>query len=155
MNELGLKRYYQEFTLGGDDSGISLGAGTKVCILDIRQEPWNDNSPGRREGDLPVRVVAVVELSAEVVLMPNYTHCHTCGVVPGLPDNDGLWYVLQNHDGKRLLFPRAEDVSYEEPERDSYPAIGWEMIDGKMNCGACVSAIRESIETLKTKRRKK
>lgn len=146
MKDLGLKHYNQEFYL--HDRGLDLGAGTTIVIKDLRMETIKAG-----EKEKHVRIVAAVDLVAETTLVLSYK-CKTCGASPSDPDNDGLWYILENHDGHRLSFPYAEDEAHREAERDRFPVPGWRTVNDEMNCGPCADELEAAMETVKRKRRK-
>lgn len=83
-----------------------------------------------------VRIRQTVTYEVEIPIMRGKGHwcCRICGKAPPLPDQRGAEFILDNHDGERLIFPQDEDV---EPERDRYPVTGWK----KVKIGSNLEAI--------------
>lgn len=85
--------------------------------------------------------VSVVRFSGEVPVGVFLTgSCTFCGVTTPPPDRPALVFVLQHHDGQRLLAADAEDCY---PERDRWPVTGWKSVDGTLACGCCSAKYRE------------
>lgn len=141
-----LKHYKKQFVIYGEE-GLKLGNGTKVNILSLSSE-----QVGKTSGQ--IRVYATVELEATVEVVREFKHndCSTCGATASMPDRDGLWYILENHDGSRLLFPQAEEEAYRHPERDSYPAPGWRVFEGALTCPDCLNDLMEAFIEVRKKR---
>lgn len=122
---------------------LRLGAGTRVRIARI---------DARRRGD-DTEIAATLEVRATVALGNGAAHrrCGGCGAEAQPPDKDGLWYILQNHDGNRLVFPVPEAEAYAEPERDQYPAPGWKRLGEKEVCGECWEVAQKALRARRGK----
>jgi rubredoxin len=142
-----LQKYAQRFALLR--SGLPLGAGTEVEIASLKAVGLGRAASGAKEHR--IRIEATLRVSAVVGVIKR--KCSMCDAVTPSPDADALWFMLENHDGERLCFPRAEEEAHSEEERDMYPAQGWAEIDGDLVCEACAKATREALAALKHKRR--
>lgn len=125
---------------------LRLGAGTRARVANIEAK--------RRERG--TEIVATVEVRATVTMgdagnVGTLARCDACGADAPPPDDDGLWYILQNHDGDRIVCPVPEAEANADPERDQYPAPGWMRIgDGKV-CGECYAAAQKALKGRKRK----
>lgn len=129
-----MRRYNATFPVGS--AGLRLGTGTIVTIRGLHVASTGTSGPcADGQATTPVRITATLEVEAYSTLVAGV--CARCDAPAPPPDDDGLWYILENHDGNRLLFPRGEDA-YWKPERDSYPAPGWETLMGHPYCAECL-----------------
>ncbi len=132
---------------------LKLGAGTRVEILNISHDPYvrlntlGQPLPPPAPGYIPIRITATLRLTAEVTVLDN-KQCSVCNAKPGLPDTVGMWFLMENHDDDRLVFPDEEKVA---PERDCYPVSGWEILDDNLLCPKCVTDVRDFLRNKKTK----
>jgi hypothetical protein len=120
---------------------LRLGAGTRVYVARIEAKKRGEDT----------EIFAVLEARATVTIADpkkyqDLATCGACGAPAPPPDNDGLWYILQNHDGNRLLFPVPEGEAHKEPERDQYPAPGWKMLGDKVVCSECWEAAHKALK---------
>jgi hypothetical protein len=146
-----LCRYSREFVILRREHGLTFGAGTLVEIASLRAV-----SVGQADGRLKerrIRIEATLRVSAEVELVE--AKCSVCETPTPAPDDDALWYLLENHDGARLVFPYPEEAAHVDGERDMWPVQGWGEVNGEVACGGCVKAAREAVAQLKQKRRRK
>lgn len=122
---------------------LRLGAGTKAKITHI----------AATQRGTEAEIVATLELRATVTLGNSATipfaRCGACGAVAPPPDNDGLWYIIQNHDGDRIVFPVPEKEAEQEPERDQYPVPGWHRLEEMIVCGTCHAAMLRALKARK------
>ena len=80
-----------------------------------------------------------------------------CGKPAPMPDEEGMLFILRNHDGERLCFPDEEGC---EEERDRYPVPGWGHVDGAdgeavLACGDCCDAVRGAVRNASAKRKQR
>jgi hypothetical protein len=137
---LKLYKYNSKFTVGLDGH-LRLGRGTHVDILAISIE-------NGAEDHLSV-IKSTVLLSARAKLASG--HCSICERPTDPPDADSLWFVLENHDGDRLLFPSDHSVD----ERDRWPVPGWESTtEGDMVCPECLFELEKAKRDIKARRGK-
>lgn len=141
-----MKHYKDEFYTRGP---LPLGSGTRVRILDLAcaYMPRTENAPNQR----PIRITAHLEVTADVTLVRNRS-CAICGARALDPDPDGLWYIMENHDGDRLVFPYPEAEAFAHADRDRYPVTGWERINDEIHCAECVVEVRAAVAAVKAKR---
>lgn len=117
---------------------LRIGGGTAIGRRPISVRPVaSSESLGRPYQR--IRISQVVELSCEV-LVPLDDGCSLCGAIAPLPDARGAEYILANHDGARICFPREEGV---EDERDQYPVTGWVRDKDGIICAECVARLDE------------
>jgi len=126
--------------------GLKVGADTRVQIKELQKEfpPKPDWVGG---GEKLLRIRATVELVADVVLVAG--ECAGCETKSPLPDDDGLWFLVENHDGNRLVFPMEEDC---EGERDRYPVPGWGRFNAELYCETCLKEVQAAVKNLKRKK---
>lgn len=125
-------QYSTAFTTGA--AGLTCGAGTGVRVLALTQTTI-PASPTRNYPTMTI--TATIELTATVGIVR--TACSGCKArAPAPADDDALWFILENHDGNRLVFADAEDA---QDERDRYPVKGWVKGAGGMLCPDCVAAV--------------
>ena len=146
---VGLKRYNETFQVfhWGD---FQLGQGLRFKLLSLTSEPWEITH--RVEGDVPITVKAVVELSTSVILQRRHRKCAVCERPPPGPDLDGLWYLIENAEHNRLVFPGAGDV---EGNRDTWPVPDWVRRQGELVCGECSQELQAAREAAKIAIRQK
>jgi hypothetical protein len=142
-----LSRYPQSFKLLRH--GLDLGAGTLVEIVSLQMVSLGLAEGGVRERR--IHIEATLHVSAEVGLVGR--KCSMCDRPTTAPDNDALWYMLENHDGERLVFPHPEEAAHADKERDVWPVQGWAELNGELACGECATAARVALAALKHKRR--
>lgn len=145
-------RYRTKFHTGID--GLKLGRHTDVEVLSLETAAY----PGGRDPTYTtLEITATIKLTARggfpITAVP-YHVCEGCGAVPSLPSTyDALWFVMENHDGDRLIFPDAEDC---DEERDRYPVVGWTKTvvddENSLLCPDCTEAVKA---TLKSRKRAK
>lgn len=138
-------KYEPEFTVGGygiKTSGLVCGAGTHVRILALAQTAH----PPSATRDYPtMTIAATVELTATVgVGRPCCDGCQARAPAPA--DDDALWFILENHDGNRVVFADAEDI---RDERDQYPVKGWVRYADVLLCPDCVAAVAAALKARK------
>lgn len=77
--------------------------------------------------------------------------CDGCGAIPPEPDLDGMFFILENHSGQRIVFAHEEGTS---ERTDCYPVTGWREIDHKLYCGACAAEVESTIRALRHRRKR-
>lgn len=145
------KHYASQFSTH-DRNGIKLGGLTNVEIVDLQGAEHPDPASHR---DTLLTVTATLKVKATVGLIKGGSvwQCSVCDGKAPSPDDDALWYILQNHDGGRLVFPGPEAI-HSSPERDSYPVTGWtELAGGGLVCVECRAELDEVMEAIRAKRR--
>lgn len=137
--------------------GLKLGGQTQVEIVDIEQ--CRDTT--RRSALSPydrITITATVKLT--VTSAVERLKCAGCDAVSPWPDDhDALWYIVENHDGDRILFPRpcTQEDRLEDGDdagRDQYPVIGWKEIRDKTYCAECAVEVDEALAAVGAKRKR-
>jgi hypothetical protein len=131
------KRYKTSWPISG--AGLNLGNGTNVKVLSLGASSQRDPTQPGHNTDMTIK--AVVELTAKVTVasIGALSCCSLCRkTAPNPSSYDELWFILQNHDDRRLVFP-AEDGC--ESERDCWPVDGWKKDMGELTCGSCAALL--------------
>ncbi len=136
------KRYQRQFMVYNNK--FHVGNGTEVEVMELDATVDSD-----KKG---MMIIATVKLAAWVGLDKVHP-CSCCDAVPPAPnDYDALWFILENHDGGRLVFPSPEGCNN---ERDCYPVTGWEKGPDGMVCPECQKELDEAAAAVRAKRKKK
>ncbi len=123
---------------------IILGRDTKVvrepATIEKIKAPKECRSPERTNFFL---IQQTIHVSCVVTTTTDYPQakCSRCDALAPQPDASVAEYILENHDGNRLLFPRAAHVLAAHPERDSYPLIGWTQSSSTLLCPPCTKEL--------------
>lgn len=127
---------------------LIVGPGTEVVASELRAEALGPPEPGDdyHGPTQRMRITANLTVSAEVNVVAG--KCAVCGRLAPPLDQQTMWSVLENHQGKRLVFPRGAM----DGESDCYRLPGWHDIDGRLTCDECAAALEAAKAAVKRQR---